>query len=562
MRKPGIIQRLLNTKTPEEAKILAQVEQRGGLEIILQAWRQNRAAFEGIVSPNASLQVSAVWACVRVISETVASLPLFIYEDIDGEKHRAKDHYLYPLLHDRPNPLMSAMELRETLQSHLLLRGNSYSKLIYDPSGKVTEIWPLNPDQIFEVRVQDGRKHFLYQAENGTMRWMTDDEVWHIPGLGANGLLGYSPIMLMRKTIGLAMDAENFGARFFTNDARPGMVIEHPQTLSDQAHKNLKDSLKEEYQGVDNSHNPMILEEGMKLHEVGIPPEDAQFLETRKFQVAEIARMFRVPPHLIGDLEKATFSNIEQQSLDFVIHCIRPWLVRWEQSIWGNLLLPGDRKRYYAEHLVDGLLRGDLKSRYEAYGVGKQWGFLSTNDIRRLENMNPVDGGDKYLVPLNMGDQANPNQAQRTIESNDGENAASKSLETRLDSSIQVLFNDVMARVMKREVQDLKALAKKNLTSGSKENFMELVRNFYPEHMEWVKRQISPMFNAFSTLSAQPAERIEENFEQFCRFHQQRGLEKVESALDNDLLSFYAELDGWMTDHEKCAILGDEISIF
>lgn len=381
----------------------AGAEQRdGGFEVVLQAWRENQGYANSISSPDAALRMSAVFACVRILAETVASLPLLTYERLERGKRRAQDFYLYELLHDRPNSRMTALEYREVLQAGLALWGNAYSRIIYDGQGRIEELWPLQPGGILQTQVRAGVKYYQYQDPEGRTTWYSEAEIWHLHGLGDDGERGYSPISLMRRAVRLGLSAEEFGANFFENDARPGIVIEHPGQLSENAHKNLQTSVEEKHQGVEKSHRPMILEEGMKLHEIGIPPEDAQFLETRKFQVQEIARIFRIPPHMLADLDRATFSNIEHQSIDFVVHSIRPWLVRWEQSISQNLMLPDERRRYYAEHLVEGLLRGDTATRYKSYAIGKQWGWLSTNDIRELENMNPVDGGDEYLVPLNM----------------------------------------------------------------------------------------------------------------------------------------------------------------
>ena len=236
------------------------------------------------------------------------------------------------------------------------------------------------------------------------MEWLTDDRVWHLRGLSNDGLDGYSPISLMRQAIGLSMAAEKFGAKFFGNDARPGGILLHPGQLGDEAAKRLTETWESRHGGLSGAHRVAVLEEGLSYKEIGIPPDDAQFLETRKFQVNEIARIYRIPPHMLADLERATFSNIEHQSIDFVTHTIRPWLVRWEQSIKQNLMVPADRDRYFAEFLVDGLLRGDTKSRYEAYAIGRQNGWFSADDIREMENLNPLpDGkGEEYLIPLNM----------------------------------------------------------------------------------------------------------------------------------------------------------------
>ena len=398
------------------------IEQRD-LQVVMQNMKSSHGGADSISSPDAALRMSAVFACVRILAESVASLPLLIYERQDRGKRRAQDYYLYELLHDRPNSRMTAFEFRETIQSHLVLWGNAYARIVYDTMGRIEELWPLSPAGILDTRVSAGVKYYQYQDKNGWTSWISEGEIWHLHGLGDDGERGYSPIALMRRAVNLGLSAEEFGYNFFDNDARPGIVLEHPAKLSGPAHDNLKKSWEDEHQGSAKSHKPMILEEGMKLHEVGIPPEDAQFLETRKFQVQEIARIFRVPPHMLADLDRATFSNIEHQSIDFVVHSLRPWLVRWEQSIQHNLMLPDERRRFYAEHLVDGLLRGDITSRYNAYATARQNGWMSVNDIRALENMDPVDGGDVYLSPLNMtpvGGPSKPNQPTEPAQ-NEGE---------------------------------------------------------------------------------------------------------------------------------------------
>lgn len=380
-------------------------EARGGFEVYLDAYKSNLEAAGGstaVTSPESALRMSAVYACVRIISETVASLPLIIYERLDRGKRRAQEFYLYDLLHDRPNSRMTALEFRETIQSHLCLWGNAYTRIVYDGQGRIEELWPLPPKNLMQTGTSNGVKYYQFLDQNYKYIWYSEGEFWHLRGMGDNGEKGYSPISLFKRAVELGIDAEEFGVKFFENNARPGIVLEHPGVLKDEAHKKLKDSWEDTHKGPKNANKVAILEEGMKLHEVGIPQKDAQFLETRKFQIEDIARIYRVPPHMLADLDRATFSNIEQQSIDFVTHCIRPWLVRWEQSIQQNLMLPDERKRYFSEHLVDALLRGDIQSRYNAYNTGRNGGWLSVNDIREFENMNPVPGGDTYLEPLNM----------------------------------------------------------------------------------------------------------------------------------------------------------------
>lgn len=356
------------------------------------------------------MQTSAVFACVRVLSETVASLPLRVYQRLPtGGKTRAPTHPLYSVLHDIANPEMSAFTLRETLMVHLTLWGNAYAEIEYDAGGRVRSLWPIPPDRV-QVQRDDRTKELKYTLilPDGLQRTLLAWQVLHIPGIGFNGLVGMSPIAAARQSIGLAVATETFGAKFFGSGTNVGGIAKHPGKLTEQGSKNLRASVNETYSGLGNSHRIMLLEEGMDFEKIGIPPEDAQFLETRKFQLNEIARIYRVPPHMIGDLERATFSNVEQQSIDFVVHTVRPWLVRWEQAINMKLFTQSERRRFFAEHLVDGLLRGDIKSRYDAYAVGRQNGWLSANDIREMENMNPIEGGDVYLVNGNMlpADQA------------------------------------------------------------------------------------------------------------------------------------------------------------
>lgn len=354
------------------------------------------------VSETTSLQCSAVYACVRVLSETVASLPLITYRRLEnGGKERATDHALYDVLHNQPNALMSSFEWRETMMAHLLLWGNAYSRIVDDASGRILELYPMRPDRV-QVSQAAGSLLYTYTPTSGETLVLPEDKVLHIRGLSTDGILGISPIAQARQAIGLAMATEEFGARFFGNGARPGGVLEHPGTLTDEAMARLQMSWEQSHNGNVNAHKVAILEEGMKYAPVGIPPEDAQFLETRKFQIEEIARIFRVPVHLIGDLDRATFSNIEQQSLEYVIYSVRPWLVRWEQAIQRSLMLSGERKTYFVEFLVDGLLRGDIMSRYQAYATAIQNGWMSRNEVRQLENLNPAEELDEFLVPMNM----------------------------------------------------------------------------------------------------------------------------------------------------------------
>ena len=360
------------------------------------------------VNERTAMQTTAVYACVRILAEAVASLPLHVYEyQDDGGKKLVHDHPLYYLLHDEPNPEMTSFVFRETLMSHLLIWGNAYAQIIRDGAGRVLGLYPLLPDKMDVQRDDCGNIYYVYSRnsdenpmfkEYGDIRLKAED-VLHIPGLGFDGLIGYSPIAMAKNAVGMTLACEEYGASFFANGANPGGVLEHPGVLKDPS--KVRESWNSVYRGVNNAHKIAVLEEGMKYQQIGIPPEEAQFLETRKFQINEIARLYRIPPHMVGDLDKSSFSNIEQQSLEFVKYTLDPWVIRWEQSLQRSLLLPGEKGKYFIKLNVDGLLRGDYQSRMNGYAVGRQNGWFSANDIREMENMNPIpdeQGGNLYLI--------------------------------------------------------------------------------------------------------------------------------------------------------------------
>jgi len=360
------------------------------------------------VNERTAMQTTAVYACVRILAEAIASLPLHVYEyQDDGGKKLVHDHPLYYLLHDEPNPEMTSFVFRETLMSHLLIWGNAYAQIIRDGAGRVLGLYPLLPDKMEVQRDDRGNIYYVYSRnsdenpmfkEYGNIKLKAED-VLHIPGLGFDGLIGYSPIAMAKNAVGMTLACEEYGASFFANGANPGGVLEHPGVLKDPS--KVRESWNSVYRGVNNAHKIAVLEEGMKYQQIGIPPEEAQFLETRKFQINEIARLYRIPPHMVGDLDKSSFSNIEQQSLEFVKYTLDPWVIRWEQSLQRSLLLPGEKGKYFIKLNVDGLLRGDYQSRMNGYAVGRQNGWFSANDIREMENMNPIpdeEGGNLYLV--------------------------------------------------------------------------------------------------------------------------------------------------------------------
>lgn len=360
------------------------------------------------VNEHTAMQMTAVYSCVRILAETLAGLPLHIYKYNDsGGKEKFLKHPLYKLLHDEPNPEMTSFTFRETLMSHLLLWGNAYAQIIRNARGEVISLYPLIPNKMTVDRDKNGRLFYLYQRSiedsstlgNDSLVYLDPSAVLHIPGLGFDGLVGYSPIAMAKNAVGLAMATEEYGAKFFANGAAPGGVLEHPGTIKDP--QKIRDSWNAAYQGTTNSHRVAVLEEGMKYQQIGVPPEQAQFLETRKFQINEIARIFRVPPHMLADLEKSSFSNIEQQSLEFVKYTLDPWVVRWEQTMYRSLLLESEKPAVFIKFNVDGLLRGDYVSRMSGYATARQNGWMSANDIRELENLDRIPaelGGDLYLI--------------------------------------------------------------------------------------------------------------------------------------------------------------------
>ena len=360
------------------------------------------------VNERTAMQMTAVYACVRVLSEAVAGLPLHVYRyGEDGSKEKALKHPLYRILHDEPNPEMSSFNFRETLMGHLLLYGNAYAQIIRNGKGEVIGLYPLMPAKMTVDRDSGGNLYYLYSrgsddapeaGENGQV-YLPPDQVLHIPGLGYDGIVGYSPIAMAKNAVGLGIATEEYGAKFFANDASPSGILEHPGVLKNP--DKVRESWNKLFRGSVNSHQIAVLEEGLKYQPIGISPDQAQFLETRKFQLNEIARIFRVPPHMVGDLEKSSFSNIEQQSLEFVKYTLEPWLMRWEQAMSRRLFTESEKESYFIRFNVEGLLRGDYESRMNGYAVARQNGWMSANDIRELENLDRIPaelGGDLYLV--------------------------------------------------------------------------------------------------------------------------------------------------------------------
>ena len=362
------------------------------------------------VNERSAMQMTAVYACVRILSESIASLPVHLYQyESEGNKAKAVKHPLYRILHDEPNPEMTSFVFRETLMTHLLLWGNAYAQIIRNGKGEIIGLYPLMPNRMTVDRDSNGQIIYQYQMQDSDAHTgksgsvtLRPSEVLHVPGLGFDGLVGYSPIAMAKNAIGLSIATEEYGAKFFANGATPGGILEFPGTVKNP--ESIRESWNKGFSG-SNAHKVAILEEGMKYTPISISPEQAQFLETRKFQIDEIARIFRVPPHMVGDLEKSSFSNIEQQSLEFVKYTLEPWIIRWEQSLNRALLTEKEKPDYFVKFNVDGLLRGDYQSRMNGYAIARQNGWMSANDIRSLEQLDLIPdelGGNLYLINGNM----------------------------------------------------------------------------------------------------------------------------------------------------------------
>lgn len=449
-----------------------------------------------------ALTFAAVFACVTILSETVGSLPLILYKRLpNGGKERALNHPLFPLIHSMPNPEMTGIEFREFQMQSLSLWGNSYNQKIRDRANRVVELWPLQPAFMVKVFREAGELKYLYRPPNKPEKIFERDEMHHVKSLSTDGVVGLSRVALQRQAIGAGLGADELAARYFGQGTHNGGWLIHPGKMSAEAQDRLKEQINKD-RGLARSHKWRVLEEGMTPKAMGIPAEDKQFLETRQFNVTEIARIFRVPPHLLADLSKATFSNIEQQSLDFVIHTIRPWLIRIEQAITRDLIPPADRGTLFAEFLLDALLRGDSAARFAAYAVALQNGIFNRNEVRALENHNPIDGdgGDMYTIQLNMasldviaGEEAVPEPAARS-------EIRRRSVQERLRlrARYQKLFSDIMKRLVKFEVEEVRKSAKKRLSTRSAKTFRTWLEKFYSDMPAIIAKRVTAVFETYA----------------------------------------------------------------
>lgn len=466
-----------------------------------------------LISEDTAMQASAVWACVRLISESLASVPLILYRRrANDERERATDHYLYSVLRDQPNEYQTAFEFREMMTAHCLLTGNAYARLVAGRRGSADQLLPMHPNRM-QIYADNGMVYYRYYEPSGSTTIYRDDEIFHLRGLANGGSLsslsgyntdgrvGMSVLQYARESIGLALATEQYGARLFSQGTQLSGVLTHPGKLSKEAQQRLRDTWVERHSGLRNAHRPAILEEGMRWESIQMTNEDAQFLLTRQFQVADIARWFRVPLHMIQDTEKSTSwgSGLEQLSLAFVIYTLLPWARRWEQAITRDLITrPGE---FYPEFLFDALLRADLKTRYEAYSVARNWGWLSVNDIRRMENMDPVGGGDVYLQPLNMAEAGIPRPLV-------GPGPAPQSAE-RGNGHYQALLYESAGRALRRETKRLSELARRHAADPLA--WKAAVDEFYGEHTRFLSESLCVPRDQAARYCGDRAARLRQN---------------------------------------------------
>ncbi len=454
--------------------------------------------------------LAAVWSAVRLISESIASLPLFFYKRTEDGKEKAVGDPLYDLLHIQPNPAMTSFYFRETMQNHLLFRGNAYAEIIRDGTGRAMELWPMNADNVTPYMGADNKRLYKYKLD-GREIVLPREKVLHIPGLGWDGIKGYAPIEILMQQWGYSIAVKRYGSEFFRNNGYPGGYIALPQgrKLKDgDAVKRLKESWDSKHTEWGKKGKTGILEDGAEFKPINIPPEQAQFIESQKVSVTDIARVFRVPPHMIGDLDRATFSNIEQQAIDFVVNTLRPWLVRWEQELLVQIVPADQRRDYFYEFVVDALLRGDFQTRMAGYRTAIEMGVMSPNDVLSLENRNTYEGGDQHFVPLNwipvdkagrdmfgMGGEEPEEEENRRPLPREIRSAKSRN---NVAGAYRKLLTDTLRKVVGIERRDLDKAIKKYLGNRSIEDFDLFLDKYYRgDFPDYLRKQLTPIYTAF-----------------------------------------------------------------
>ena len=443
------------------------------------------------VNENSALNYPVVFSCVRILAETVAMLPLIEYRRLDKGKERATGHYLYSILHDAPNPEMTSFTFRETLQGHLGTWGNAYAEIQWGRDGEVVALWPLRPDKMKDIIRKDGKLWYQYRLPDkyGQDVLLPAYRVLHIPFMGYNGVAGYSPISMAREAIGMGLAMQEYGARFFGNGAQLSGVIKGPPgaTMSPDSKKLLRETWQEAHQGLMNAWRTAILEDGFEFQQIGVPPEEAQFLQSRDFQKGEIAAWYRIPPHMVGVKEVSqTYANIESQGINFVTFTMLPWLRRWETILNQKLLLGSDQEQYFIEFNVNGLMRGDSAARAAYYNSLFNIGVLSQDEIREIENMNPIDGdqGNKHWIGLNL---------QPIEDYKPRAEAAPVQQPKQIASAFEPVFRQAAQEIVEKELRDIERARKRP-------EFNQWARDYYNTMPEAIERRMTAPLDALAEM--------------------------------------------------------------
>ncbi len=462
-----------------------------------------------MVDETTAMKYSAYFCGVRKISDTIGSVPLILYQRLNDGKERAVDHPNYDKFRNAPNPNMTAMTFRSTLQNHLLSWGNAYAQILWRNDQTIEALCPLRPDRMKVSRNNNNELQYEYNYQGIKTIPIPNNQILHIPGFGFDGTIGYSIVRLAKESIGLGLATQEFGARFFGSGTHPGMIVEHPGQLSPPARKNIINTLFTPLKGLGKSHSVALLEEGMKASPVGIPPEDAQFIETQKFSVTDMARWLNIPPHMIMDLEKATFSNIQEQTLEFLVYTMRPWFILWQE--WLNLrtLSSVERKTYYYEYLINAILSADIEKRYNAYAIASDRGWFNADEIRAMENMNPQpDGlGKIFNVPLNFApkddwleNKDNDESENNSINKEQRQIVRSVVERNNIVKHYHRIFVDAVGRIVRREGIAIKRETNKHLNNRNITDFTLWLDKFYDEMPEYIEKNMLPAIMAYGEM--------------------------------------------------------------
>lgn len=466
------------------------------------------------VTPNTALALPAYFAAMRAISEDVARMPFLTFRRLAPGKEQAPEHPAFALLMRRPNEEMPAMSFRELLNSWALGWGNGWAEIERDGRGVPRNLWPIHPSRMAVTRDPSERRELRFTVHNddGTITEFRGVDIFNLHGLGGDGIIGYSIARIGLESIGLALAAQTYGAAFFGNSTRGSGALVHPGKLSVDARGALREQWTQQYVGPENAHKPMILQEGMKWEPFSIPPEEAQFLETRHLQVEEMARWFRITPHKLQHLLRATFSNVESLSIEYVNETLSPWCTRWEQEADRRLFTEAEQRVFFTDHDMRALLKGDLNARSEFNARMFQVGAMSQNDIREAEGMNPIPNGDVYYVPVNMrrsedaaagrmgeeepaGDVNEPEASTADAE----ERAA---MLERVREGYTAVFASAVRQVLNREEKATQRAAKR--LAGKREEFASWAGKFFAEEPEHWTRVLAPLCRAYAQTIGAP----------------------------------------------------------